>query len=205
MPCECSSVEARSEAQRRVVRIALVLNATVCVIGILAGVFGDSLSILADALDMLCDASGYALVLWAIGRSARSKHIAARWTGGTLVLLGLVLVGETVWRWIAGSHPLGPVMMGYSVLSFAVNVYVLGRLASVRREGVHLRASYICTRADVLANIAVFVSGLLVWLSGWQVADLLVGLGIAVLVFREAWEILGETDDEDEQEAGDAA
>jgi len=61
-------------------------------------------------------------------------------------------------RWFFGSEPIGLVMMGYSAVSFAVNLYVLMRLAKFRDGEVHLRASYICTRADVLANIAVFIS-----------------------------------------------
>lgn len=46
-------------------------------------------------------------------------------------------------------------MMTYSGLSLAVNLYVLFRLTQVREGGVHLNASYSCTRVDVLANLAV--------------------------------------------------
>ena len=57
-------------------------------------------------------------------------------------------------------------MVFYSIASFAANLYVLTQLAKYRRGEVHMRANYICTRADVLANIAVFIFGVLVMVTG---------------------------------------
>lgn len=192
MTCECTDVDARAQNQRRVVKAALALNALLFFVGLGAGLYAGSTGILADALDMLCDASGYALALLAIGRSAHFKRLSARWTGWTLALLGVLIIAEAVRRWIMGNQPLGLVMAAYSVLSLCVNVYVMTRLAKVREGGVHLNASYLCTRADVLANIALLVSGILVWSTGLSMLDPLVGTGIALLVFREAREILGD-------------
>jgi Co/Zn/Cd efflux system component len=81
-------------------------------------------------------------------------------------------------------------MMGYAVVAFMVNVYVLVRLARMRDGGVHLDAGYLCTRADVIAKLAVFASGAVVWATHWRYADLLVAVGIAGFVFNEALEIL---------------
>jgi Co/Zn/Cd efflux system component len=64
----------------------------------------------------------------------------------------------------------------------------------VRGGGVHLDAGYLCTRADVIANLAVFASGAVVWATRWRYADLLVAVGIAVFVFNEAREILARAD-----------
>ena len=85
-------------------------------------------------------------------------------------------------------------------VSFAVNLYVLTQLANVRQGGVHLRASYICTRADVLANFAVFLSGAIVAITGLNSVDLVVGLGIGAYVIREALEIFQEANEAVEAE-----
>ncbi len=69
---------------------------------------------------------------------------------------------------------------------------MLAGLAKFRKGEIHLRASYICTRADVLANIAGFVSGGLVLFTGVGILDLLVGFAIGLFVLKEAAEILGE-------------
>ena len=190
MGCDCGEVSVRSALERRVVRTALLLNLAMFLFGLGAGLYGHSTSILADALDMLADATGYALALLAIRRSDAFRRSAARWTGGILILLGVGIIAEVVRRWILGSEPLGPVMVGYSILSVAVNLYVMVQLAKIREGGVHLNASYICTRVDVLANAGVFLAGILVWLTGWHLFDLLVGLAMAIVVFRESGEIL---------------
>jgi len=189
MGCECEQVSTDSDTQRSAVRTALVLNLLMVFTGGIAGLYGQSISILADAADMAADASGYGLSLLAIGRGGAFRRRAARWTGATLVVLGVLVLVTTIRHWALGSAPLGPVMMGYSALSLAVNLYVLFRLAKVRDGGVHLDASYVCTRVDVLANVAVLTAGAIVWITGAAWVDWLTGAGISVLVFSEAREI----------------
>ena len=195
MGCERTDTPAKTAADRKTLRVALSLNATMFVIGAVAGVLAQSAGVLSDALDMLTDAIAYALALMAVSRGLEFKKNAARWSGGVLILLGGGIVAEVARRWYFGSEPVGLVMMGYSAVSFAVNLYVLSQLAKYRRGEVHLRASYICTRADVLANIAVFVSGAMVAVTGMRVLDLVVGFGIGLYVLKEAWKILREAQD----------
>lgn len=195
MNCECTHVSAKTEAERKTLRIALSLNATMFVIGTVAGLWAQSTGLLADALDMLTDSIAYALALMAISRGLTFKKNVARWSGGILILLGAGIVAEVVRRWLFGSEPVGLVMMVYSAIAFAVNLYVLKELVKFQRGDVHLRASYICTRADVIANIAVFISGGIVAATGLQIVDLIAGFGIGLYVLKEAVEILREAND----------
>jgi cation diffusion facilitator family transporter len=192
MSCDCAQASAKTQGERGILRVALSLNAAMFIVGTMAGVWAQSTGLLADALDMLTDAIAYGLALMAISRELRFKKNAARWSGAILVLLGVGIIAEVVRRWFFGSEPVGFVMMAYSGVSFAVNLYVLTRLAKFRHGEVHLRASYICTRADVLANIAVFISGALVAATGRQILDLIVGFAIGIYVIKEAVEILRE-------------
>jgi cation diffusion facilitator family transporter len=199
MGCECTNASARTEEERKTLRIALILNAAMFVIGMSAGLVSQSTGLLADALDMLTDAIAYGLALMAITRGLTFKRNAARWSGAVLVLLGAGIVAEVGRRWWWGSEPVGSVMMAYSVVSFAANLYVLMQLTKYRRGEVHLRASYICTRADVLANAAVFISGAIVAVTGFRLADLLVGFAIGLYVLKEAIEILREASESAEE------
>jgi len=192
MSCNCTQVSAKTEAERKTLRVALSLNAAMFVIGTIAGLLAQSTGLLADALDMLTDAVAYGLALMAITRGLAFKKNAARWSGGILVLLGSGIVAEVARRWFFGSEPIGLVMMVYSAVSFAVNLYVLAQLAKFRHGEVHLRASYICTRADVIANVAVFISGGIVERTGLNIVDLIVGFAIGLYVVKEAVEILSE-------------
>jgi len=196
MSCDCAKVSAKTDAERKTLRVALALNASMFIIGTIAGLWAQSTGLMADALDMLVDASAYGLALMAISRGVAFKKNAARWGGAILVLLGVGILGEIARRWFFGSEPVGLVMMAYSLVSFAVNFYVLMQLAKYKRGEVHLQANYICTRADVIANIAVFVSGGLVMITGVKSVDLVVGFAIGLYVLKESLEILRLRGDE---------
>jgi Co/Zn/Cd efflux system component len=159
MTCACQEASAKTDSQRTTVRIAFILNSAMFVIGLIAGYLAQSTGMMADALDMGTDAVAYALALMAITRSFNFKRNAARLSGAVLVILGAGIVIDVIRRAIFGSEPIGLAMMAYSALSFAVNLYVLVLLSKYRRGEVHLRASYICTRADVIANVGVFIFG----------------------------------------------
>jgi len=189
--CGCHA-EANTAAERRVLWIALALNAAMAVIGSLAGWLAQSTGLLADALDMLSDATAYAIGLAAIGRSARFKQRAAGVSGSLLLLLGvgvLIEVGRRAW---VGSEPVGWPIVATALVSLAANLAVLRLLRPFRRGEVHLRATWIFTRADVVANIGVIVSGVLILATGWRYPDLVVGALIGLYVSKEALEILSE-------------
>jgi Co/Zn/Cd efflux system component len=81
MSCGHSDESTETASQRRVLRIALALNATMFIVGVVAGLVGQSSSLIADALDMLADASAYAIALGAIGRSTRFKSATVQFHG----------------------------------------------------------------------------------------------------------------------------
>src|ERR1700720_456619 len=174
MSCGHSDESTETEAQRRVLRIAFVLNATMFIVGLVAGLLGQSSSLIADALDMLADAFAYAIALGAVGRSARFKAGAATLSGSLLLLLGVMVLLDVGRR------------------ALLVNATVLRMLRRYREGEVHLRATWIFTRVDVIANIGVILSGLLVLLTGSRIPDLIMGGAIGVYVVKEAFEILSE-------------
>lgn len=143
---ESSNVEVAAEGKRKILRTALVLNASMFVIGTAVGLGAQSTGILADALDMLSDAVTYWLALIALSRGLKFKRFAARFSGVILIVLGVAILVEVVRRYFFGSEPIGWVMMAYSCVSAGVNLYVLSRLAVFRQGEVHLRATYLFTR-----------------------------------------------------------
>ena len=185
--CEASTDTA---PQRRVLALALALNAAMFVIGLTVGLWAQSTGLIADALDMLADALAFGIALAAIHRGTAFKTRAAAVNGWLLLLLGLGILADTARRAIFGSHPEGLPMLAVATLSLAVNAGVLTMLARYRRDEVHLRAAWIFTRADVIASAAVILSGLIVLLTKFRAADLIVGFGIGLYICKEATEIL---------------
>lgn len=182
----------RAGGERRVLRRALGLNAAMFVVGLAAGLAADSLGLVADSLDMLADALAYGLSLAAIGRAGAFKARVARMSGTLLLLLGAGVVADVARRAWLGSDPDSGVMMATAALSLAVNAYVIRLLARFRRGEVHLRAAWLFTRADVVANLGVILSGALVLGTASRWPDLVIGLAIGGYVIREALVILGQ-------------
>jgi Co/Zn/Cd efflux system component len=162
------------------------------IIGVSAGIVAQSTSLIADALDMLADAFAYTIALTALGRSFRFKAGAASVSGSVLLVLGLGVLIDVARRVLFGSQPESLVVIGVACVSLAVNATVLRMLGSFREGEVHLRATWIFTRVDVIANIAVIASGLLISLTGSRYPDLVVGTAIGIYVIKEAFQILGE-------------
>jgi len=160
------------------------------VIGGLAGWIAQSAGLLADALDMLSDATAYAIALMAIGRSALFKVRAATLSGGILLALGVGVLVEVGRRLMYGADPLSEWMIGTALLSLVVNLTVLRLLAPLKSGEVHLRATWLFTRADVVANLGVILAGLLVLWLRVPYPDFIIGMLIGLYVIKEAVEIL---------------
>lgn len=190
--CGCHADAPTTAEERRSLWWALVLNAAMAVIGGIAGWLAGSTGLLADALDMLSDASAYAIGLLAIGRSALFKARAASISGTVLLLLGAGMLFEVGRRIFQGSEPVSGAMLAVALLSLAVNVTVLRLLRRFRDSEVHLRAAWIFTRADVVANLGVIAAALLVLATRSPIPDLVVGAAIGLYVIREALEIVRE-------------
>ena len=187
--CGCHH-EAKNAQERKILMIALALNATMAVVGGIAGWIGQSTGLLADALDMLSDATAYAIGLVAIGRTASFKANAATLSGIALLLLGLGVLFEVGRRVVYGAEPASGWMIGTAAVSLIVNMSVLRMLAPLKSGEVHLRATWIFTRADIVANVGVIVAGMLVFWLRSPIPDYVIGTLIGLYVIKEAIEIL---------------
>lgn len=190
--CGCRASDAETPEQRRVLKIALGLNATMFVVGVTAGLIAGSSGLIADGFDMLADAIAYAIGLAAVARGPRFKASAARTSGYLLLALGIGVLADAARRALFGEQPEGWIMILVAFLALAVNASVLRMLTRQRNKEVHIRATVIFTRVDVIANIAVIVSGIIVIATGFRFVDLLVGGAIGAYIIKESLEILGE-------------
>lgn len=160
------------------------------IVGVTAGLIAHSTGLIADGLDMLADASAYAIALLAVERGSRFKASAARVSGVLLLILGLGVLADVARRTLYGEVPEGLWMIAVASIALVVNGSVLRLLSKQRRDEVHIKATWIFTRADVVANAAVIVAGIAVYLTGIRYFDLAVGAAIGLYVTREALEIL---------------
>ena len=193
--CGCE-VEIKDQSQRQVLYWLLGINATMFVIEMGIGLFADSTALIADSLDMLADAVVYGIALYAIGKSLLHKANAARISGFFQMALGLLIIIDIVRRSIYGSEPESGLMMAMGAVALVANVICLVIIRKQKNEEVHMRASWIFSANDVIANLGVIFAGVMVfWLdSRWP--DLVIGVIVSCVVLRGAKMILEDAKNE---------
>lgn len=192
--CHCSDSIEKMAKQRQLLLILLSLNAAMFVVEGGFGLVADSAGLLADSLDMLADATVYGIALYAVGRAAYFKARAALLSGFCQLLLALVLIGDIYRRAFWDSEPIGALMIATALMAAVVNLICVILLSQHRDGGIHLKASYLFSVSDLLVNLSVVASGVLVSWLGASWPDLLIGLLIACVVastglriVRESW------------------
>lgn len=185
--CETDGIDA---AHGRVLWTVLLINTLMFLVEGIAGWLVESTGLLGDALDMLADAMVYGVAIYALQHGLREKIRAARLSAWLQVFLGCLILSDVIRRYLFGSEPDSVVMVTVSLLALLANVICMILLAKIRHGGVHIRASWIFTRNDVLINIAVMLSGFIVAYTGSAIPDLITGLVIVFIVFHSAKSIL---------------
>ncbi|HHH35602.1 MAG TPA: cation transporter [Gammaproteobacteria bacterium] len=194
--CGCS--EQADYIQRSVLRRLLAINGFMFVVEVVVGYLAQSTAVVADSVDMLADAAVYGVALYAVGRGAARKVRAARISGLLQTALGGLVLADILRRLVLGSEPVSLLMMIMGSVALAANIYCLVLIAGHRHGEVHMRASWIFSRNDVIANLGVIGGGLLVWWLDSPYPDLVIGTAIAVLVIRGGLGILAEARREDD-------
>lgn len=197
--CDCS-IEVKDQSQRKTLITLLLINATMFVVEIGMGIWADSSGLIADALDMLADAMVYGISLYAIGHSLAAKARAATLGGLFQIVLGVGVIIEVIQRFIYGSDPQSLLIMSVGAVALIANTLCLVLINKHRHGEVHMRASWIFSKNDVIANLGVIISGGLVMLLNSAIPDLIIGAIIAVLVIRGGIAILKDAKQEQEQE-----
>jgi len=194
----CSGPEEKdlTETYRKVLWVVMGINAVMFVAETVAGHWGRSVSLQADALDFFGDAATYGITLLALAHGPRWRSGAALVKGAALGLFALWVSGSTVYHLIQGTLPSAGIMGGVGVVALTANVACAMLLFRFRDGDANMESVWLCSRNDVIANLAVIAAASGVWAaaSGWPdlvVAAIIAGLGgsASVRIIRRA---LGE-------------
>lgn len=189
--CGCD-VDLDPQSEKKTLIILLLINGVMFLCEFIAGVFAESTALLADSLDMLADATVYAIALYAVGKATEIKIKAAKLSGLFQLLLGTGLLIEILRRTIWGSEPASLLMIAVGMVALIANVICLLLIAKHRQGEIHMRASWIFSRNDVIANTGVITGGIIVYFTQSHWPDLIIGTVIAMIVLRGAWQIRRE-------------
>ena len=187
---DSKSVEASTSRQRTVLLVVLALNVALVVALMITGALADSSGLIANAVDNASDVAVYAISLFAVGRSAHLKRLGATASGALLLIFAVGVLLDTIRRFIAGSEPIGPMMMGMAVIAAVVNLLCLKLLTGLKGKDVNLRAAETFSLNDFVSNGGVLVAGALVAWTGQRWPDLVVGLGVVLIAAKGGFDIL---------------
>lgn len=186
MSAHCGSAACATDVlprYRRILWIALASNLAMFFVELWASVLSGSSSLAADALDFLGDSANYAASLGALALGGLWTSRVALAKGLAMFAFGVGVLGYAVWRAILGVPP-EPITMGaVALLALGVNLGVAALLFRFRQGDANMRSVWLCTRNDVIANMAVIAAAIGVFGTGslwpdFAVAAVLAGLGI---------------------------
>ncbi|MGI9218885.1 MAG: cation transporter [Hydrogenophaga sp.] len=188
MACTCEHeappAATQSPRYRRILWVALVLNAAMFFIELAGSQRADSLSLLADAIDFAGDALNYGVSLAVLGAALVWRARAAWVKAWTMLGFGAFVLGRALWSVWFGTVP-EPLTMGViGTLALAVNVGVAALLYAYREGDANMRSVWLCSRNDALGNLAVMGAALGVAGSGTAWPDLAVATLMAALALQ---------------------
>ena len=198
--CDCE-VEIKNKEQSRVLIILLGINAFMFLVEITFGILSESTALIADSLDMLADATVYGIGLYAVGRPLLAKIRAAHISGVFQIILGASVSVDVFRRLVWGSEPESLFMIAVGIAALVANVICLLLIAKHREGEVHMRASWIFSKNDVIANLGIIIGGLLVYALESRYPDLLIGLVISIIVIRGGIQIFKDASNDKKQVA----
>ena len=193
--CGCE-VEIKDNKQKYVLYWLLAINSTMFVFEVGFGLISQSTALIADSLDMLADAIVYAIALYAVGKSIRHKANAALISGYFQLVLGVLIILDISRRLYGISEPHSWFMIGVGSVALVANVICLFIIRKQNSGEVHMRASWIFSANDVIANLGVIVAGILVMWFEQRWPDIVIGSVISIFILRGVFRILRDAKQE---------
>lgn len=170
--------------------LVLAINAVMFAVEIGAGLLAGSVALQADSLDFLADAANYAISLFVVCMALQVRAYAALAKAASMLVFGIWVLGVAIWHAVAGSAP-EPYTMGIvGLTALLANAASFGILWRFREGDSNMRSAWICTRNDVLGNVAVLLAAVGVFGTGTGWPDILVATIMAGLALQGAATVL---------------
>ena len=198
MTCGCEqqaeALEGAGDDRRRTILwTVLAINAVLFGGEFGAAIWADSSALLADSADNLGDMLTYAISIAVVGGALHHRARAARVKGFIQVAFGLAIAAEIARKLIMGFDPVAPIIVIAASLALIGNLACLVLLTSQRNHDINMKSVWLCSRNDVIGNLAVIASAALVWGTGMGWLDLVVGAALAILFLDTGFRVIAES------------
>jgi cobalt-zinc-cadmium efflux system protein len=193
---------AGADTEVRPLLVALALIVAFMGAEVVLGLVADSLALLSDAAHMLVDAAALGMSVWAARLARRppgggmtfglrrAEILSAQANGATLLVLGLLIVGEGILRLVSPPDVGAPIVVATALAGAVVNVIALRQVARANRANLNVEGSYRHLLTDLYAFAGTAVAGAVVWTTGFDRADPIASLAVAASMLAAAWPLL---------------
>lgn len=189
----CSSTKPPVDpVYRRILWIALFVNAAMFGVELYGGWTSGSVSLLADAVDFFGDAANYGVSLFVLGLATVWRSRAALAKGVTMGVYGLFVVVSAAWSVLVGTVPEHATMGIIGSMALAANLFVAVLLFTYRNGDSNMRSVWLCTRNDAIGNVAVLLAALGVFGTGSGWPDIFVAGVMGVLGLTAARTVVNQ-------------
>ena len=181
---------------------ALAMTGTFLVVEVVGGLWTGSLALLADAAHMATDVGGLFMALVAVRFAERPAtpqmtygyvrtEVLSAMANAVVLLVVTVFVLREAWARL--SEPieiLGGPMLAVAVAGLVVNLISMRMLHAGSKESLNLKGAYFEVLADMLGSVGVILAALVVMLTGWTIADPIIGAAIGLFIVPRTWILL---------------
>jgi cobalt-zinc-cadmium efflux system protein len=191
-----------SDADLRWLTVALAINAGFMVVEVATGILASSLALLSDAAHMLTDAGAIALALFAARLArrrpagamtygfGRAEVLSAQVNGLTLAILSAFIVYEAARRLVSPPNVHGSLMLAVGLAGVLVNALAALALARAERRTLNVEGALQHNLIDAYASLATALAAGVILLWGFQRADPIASLLIALPMALAGWRLV---------------
>ena len=203
----CNHTSSQLASHARPLKLVLVITTIFMVAEVVGGILANSLALLADAGHMLTDAAAIGLALmasWIAQRPSppektfgylRLEILAALVNGSALFVIAGSIVWEAIQRFQAPPVVEPRILFGVATAGLVANVIAMRLLHAGHDHSLNVRGVYLHVLSDLLGSVGAIIAGVVIITTGWNLADPLVSVVIALLILGSAWRLVRESVD----------
>ena len=169
-------------AYKRILWVVIAISGIMFLVEMTAGMFASSQALKADALDFLGDTATYTITLMVLGMPLVWRARAALVKGASLGLMGIWVLGSTIYYALVLDVPQAEVMGSIGLLALTANMVSVLLLLRHRNGDANVRSVWLCSRNDAIGNLAVIFAASGVWATSSAWPDLIVA-GVMASLF----------------------
>lgn len=178
---------------KSVLWVIIAINVAMFFIELVASFGANSMALRADALDFLGDSFTYAITLIAIGFSLKWRASVAMFKGITLAIMGIWVLGSTIYRMFVLDVPDEAIMGIVAILAFIANAVSAILLVKYKEGDANVRSVWLCSRNDAIGNFAVLMAALVVYFTHSNIPDLVVAGLMASLFLHSSLMVIRQS------------